>query len=329
MMQMTGALILSKNQKQHDNDIFQIDNLPPKVQEEIEKKAKLAYKAGMSEVATGIMHNIGNLINGLASSIRSIEDHYQNDASQFLEKIFNMIEQESGDIKTFMEKNPKAAETMEAIFAGRTQLQADRKKTADTFKELSQQIKVIMDTIVDQQKLVGTNQFIQETYLTDLIIEAIEETRSMMASKRINVVLELGDLPPIKVPRNKLLTALINLLKNSVHAINEARNHGSEKNRKISGNIKLQAETVDDHIRIMVIDKGIGIPQSLIDKIFTYGYSSHESLGFGLHNAANAIREMKGKLSVVSEGLNKGATFQIKFPVDQAILSNKKIDQTG
>jgi two-component system, NtrC family, sensor kinase len=65
-----------------------------------------------------------------------------------------------------------------------------------------------------------------------------------------------------------------------------------------------------------VHDNGVGIPAENLTRIFQHGFTTRANgHGFGLHSAANAAREMKGSLTVTSNGIGTGATFTLELPI--------------
>ncbi|MBI2074190.1 MAG: hypothetical protein HYT81_14345, partial [Gemmatimonadetes bacterium] len=62
-------------------------------------------------------------------------------------------------------------------------------------------------------------------------------------------------------------------------------------------------------------DNGVGIPTENLTRIFQHGFTTRATgHGFGVHSSANAAREMKGCLTVHSDGDGTGATFTLDLP---------------
>jgi len=60
----------------------------------------------------------------------------------------------------------------------------------------------------------------------------------------------------------------------------------------------------------------MGIAPENLARIFSHGFTTKkEGHGFGLHSSANAAAEMGGHLSVMSDGVDQGATFTLELPV--------------
>lgn len=105
-----------------------------------------------------------------------------------------------------------------------------------------------------------------------------------------------------------LRQAITNLIQNSIHAVKER------------GNISVITELVVvnylKHVRIRILDDGIGIDESEIEKIFEPGYSKKAGgTGLGLPIVEMIVFEHNGKISCKSEK-GKGAEFSIDLPIE-------------
>jgi signal transduction histidine kinase len=73
---------------------------------------------------------------------------------------------------------------------------------------------------------------------------------------------------------------------------------------------------------IEVADNGVGIAPENLTRLFSQGFTTKKSgHGFGLHISALAAAEMRGRLSVMSTGLEQGATFTIELPFEGEAVS--------
>ena len=150
-----------------------------------------------------------------------------------------------------------------------------------------------------------------------------ESTRFLNRAIGEKVRLELINgraLPPIKVDRLQLESAIMNLAVNARDAM--APEGGSltittkriEENDIAGLNIAGLAEC--DHVLIEVADTGPGVPQSLIEKVFDPFFTTKEAgkgTGLGLSAVYGSIRQMGGAVELESvEG--EGATFKLYLP---------------
>jgi len=143
----------------------------------------------------------------------------------------------------------------------------------------------------------------------DVIDAAVQAFDANHVGRREEVAVEVAaDLPPISVDRGALVDALVNLLTN-------AYKYSPER-----GKIRLTARSDDKHLRIAVIDQGIGIARREHRRIFDKFYRANELLssevegsGLGLAIVRHVVNAHHGRIELESE-LGKGSTFTLVLP---------------
>jgi signal transduction histidine kinase len=129
----------------------------------------------------------------------------------------------------------------------------------------------------------------------------------------VQLVREFHPAPAILGEKSKVLQILINLIRNAKHACDETGQPGKL--------VTLRIQTAPDphRVHLIVQDNGVGVPAENLTRIFAHGFTTRvDGHGFGLHSAANAAREMKGSITVQSDGPGKGATFVLEMPAASA-----------
>jgi len=110
---------------------------------------------------------------------------------------------------------------------------------------------------------------------------------------------------------------LVNLVKNSIEAIDERIQSGGLKQPL---RIALKAYISDDFLCLDVTDNGIGITQKNLKLIFTAGYTTKQSgTGLGLFSSANFVIGSGGQIYALSEGIGTGTTMRIKLRCSSVI----------
>jgi signal transduction histidine kinase len=125
--------------------------------------------------------------------------------------------------------------------------------------------------------------------------------------KRIDVVLNLGDIPALPCYPALLNEAFMNLLTNACQAIKE------------KGQVFIDTRREGDDVVISIRDTGSGIPAEHLDKIFDPGFTTKGvgvGVGLGLAVAYSVIKEHQGSIQVSSQ-LGQGSTFTIRLPINQ------------
>jgi two-component system cell cycle sensor histidine kinase PleC len=133
----------------------------------------------------------------------------------------------------------------------------------------------------------------------------------MVIKKNLQMTLEIAeDLPDIKGDELKVKEILYNLLSNAVKFTPEG------------GKIGMRANKADSKIEIVVWDTGVGIAPENMEKIFEGFFRVDtpysrvtEGTGLGLPLSRKLVELHGGKLSVKSEGLNKGTSVRFTLPI--------------
>lgn len=121
--------------------------------------------------------------------------------------------------------------------------------------------------------------------------------------------LELKEIPILQAFGNEINQTILNLLLNSVHAIQSAKREGI---------IRIKTYRASDYVVLEIEDNGIGISEENLLKIFDPFFTTKpigEGTGLGLSIAYDIIvNKHKGKIDVKSE-VGKGTTFIVQLPV--------------
>jgi signal transduction histidine kinase len=140
-----------------------------------------------------------------------------------------------------------------------------------------------------------------ETVISDLL----KTFRPRMDKQGVQTVISvMRDLPAIDMDRHQISTALMNLLENSL----EAMNHG--------GKIQLYIETKDaKFLKILVKDTGAGIAEENLDSVYDPFVTSKASrIGLGLTMVYQIIKNHKGEIEITSKK-SEGTTVTILLPL--------------
>ena len=145
--------------------------------------------------------------------------------------------------------------------------------------------------------------------LGEVVEDSLEMFQERIAQSRITVDKTIEPLlPPILADRDQLIQVLINLVTNSIHAMSEG------------GRLKLRLAREDSHLCLGLSDTGHGIPEEIRSKVFEPFFTTKDfgkGTGLGLTVVKGIIEEHGGTIAVES-AVDKGTTFWIRLPLDQA-----------
>ena len=263
----------------------------------------------MAEVATSVLHNVGNVLNSVNISATLVADQVKQSKSVSISRVAALMREHAGDLGEFITCDPKGRQL--PLYLGQLAEHLDREQIAllKELESLKQNIEHIKDIVTMQQgfaKISGASETINAT---DLVEDALRMTGDTLQRHLVRVSREYTPHPPrVTLEKHKALQILINLIRNAQFACDEA-GRGDKR-------ISIRVNNGGDFVRITIADNGVGIPPENLDRIFTHGFTTRKhGHGFGLHSSRQTAKELGGALLVQSEGRGKGATFTLELPV--------------
>jgi signal transduction histidine kinase len=266
-------------------------------------------RAGMAEVATGVLHNVGNVLNSVNVSATLLRDQVRKSETRSLLKAAELMKQRNGDLEAFLTSDARGKLMPEFIIQIAGQLQKEQEKTSHELERLSKNVAHIKDIVAMQQSYARVTGVAEKVAPASLVEDALQINLETLTRRGVAVIRQFKEVPPLMVDQQKVLQILINLVLNATQALEEC----AQTEKRIIITI---AKTDPDCVMIRVEDNGIGIPPENLTRIFSHGFTTRpDGHGFGLHIGAINAREMGGSLSVASEGTGRGATFTLILPM--------------
>jgi signal transduction histidine kinase len=267
-------------------------------------------QAGMAEVATGVLHNVGNVLNSVNVSTTLLRDQVRKSETHTLLKAAELLKQKNADLAAFLTADPKGKLMPEFIFQIAGQLRKEQENLSLELEQLAKNVDHIKDIVAMQQSYARVAGIVEKVSLADLVEDALQINAAALARHGVKVIRQFETVPSLTLDKHKVLQILINFIRNAKYALDECDQN--EKRLVIT-----VAKTDEDCVMVRVEDNGIGIPPENLTRIFSHGFTTRpHGHGFGLHIGALNAREMGGSLSVASEGTGCGATFTLILPVN-------------
>ncbi|MEO5959657.1 MAG: ATP-binding protein [Opitutaceae bacterium] len=271
-----------------------------------------SHCAGMAEVATGVLHNIGNVLTSLNVSASVIETSLQQSKAESLAKLAALLESHAGDLGAFIANDPKGRRVPEFLESLARHALEEREKLLGELASLQENVDHIKE-IVTMQQAYATTVGVTEVLDASLLMEdALRMNAGALVRHAVSVVRDYQAAPAVVAEKAKVLQILINFVRNAKYACDA----GGAADKLIMLRVE---PTGTGHVRLIVQDSGVGIPPENLARIFTHGFTTRaDGHGFGLHSSVVAAQEMKGSVTAQSEGHNRGATFTLELPVAPA-----------
>jgi signal transduction histidine kinase len=269
--------------------------------------------AGMAEVATGVLHNVGNVLNSLNVSVSMISDQVRASRVSGLTRSIELVDSFPGGLPAFLEtEKGKVLPTYLSSVSRR--LSEENAKVLDELASVNRHVDHIKTIVAMQQSYARPSGINEPVVISTLIDDALHMGESSFAKHGIEIVKDYNDEIIIATDRHKLLQIMINLISNARHALKDLR--ATMPDHRGAHQLTVRVRTTPTGLTIAVADTGVGIPAENLEKIFRHGFTTKQGgHGFGLHASANAARELGGSLHVASDGPGTGATFTLEVPL--------------
>jgi signal transduction histidine kinase len=296
---MRGIFLNITRQKQ---DAEQLDKLNRQL-------IDTSRNAGMAEVATGVLHNVGNILNSVSVSATLVSDRLRSSNVADFRRATTMMQQQNGRLAEFLTTDPKGKMIPEYLGSVAEEMADEQAELITEMNSVGQNIEHIKEIVAMQQNYAKLSGVYEWLTVPELVEDALRMNAAAFDRHHIELVREFDDkTPKVCVDRHKVLQILINILRNAKHAMD---GHSADNKRMV---IQIGLATAD-RVKIVVRDNGVGIPPDHLTKIFNHGFTTKKGgHGFGLHSGANAAREMGGSLTARSDGPGKGAEFTLELP---------------
>ncbi|WP_224245038.1 ATP-binding protein [Hyalangium gracile] len=267
-------------------------------------------KAGMAEIATGVLHNVGNTLNSVNVSATLVAERLRGSRVQGMVRATELMNQHAPDLGTFLTRDERGRLLPEYLLSVSRQVAEEQATMLAEMQSLTKNVDHIKSVVSMQQEHARFVGVTERVALPELLDDALRLHATSFEQLEIQVRREYASVPDLMVDRHKLLQILVNLLSNARHALLESQ----QPNKQLTLRITRQPE---DRLRLEVSDNGIGISPENLPRIFSQGFTTKKrGHGFGLHASALAAIEMKGSLTCTSPGRGHGATFIIDLPLN-------------
>ena len=270
-------------------------------------------RAGMADVASEVLHNVGNVLNSLNVSATVIRRSLDKSLVTKLSTANRQFSQHKDDYGQYLQTDPKGKHFPAALDFITGALVTERETHLAESHRLLKNIDHVRN-VIQQQLSMSRDSGVVETFcLHDLIEQCIEINHEK--SKRFNatITFECPATLNLVTDRHKLQQVLINLVSNAIDAL--------QHSEQGSGLIHIVATSENETVQISITDNGIGISPENLEKVFSQGFTTKANgHGYGLHSCAMTAQVLGGTLNVDSEGDGFGACFRLVIPMSQLEL---------
>ena len=277
--------------------------------------------AGMAEVATNVLHNVGNVLNSVNVSCTLVLDGVRQSQVASLSKLADLLVAHEDDLGRFFASDPKGRQIPKYLSALVPVLMEERSVALNELNSLREKVDHIKEIVAMQQGYARVSGVIETLPVEQLVRDAVKLNAGAMIRHRVELQQQFDPVAPIATDRHKVLQILLNLIRNAKYACDE----GGRLPKTITVRVYCSRP---GHVALEVADNGIGIAPENLTRIFSHGFTTRkDGHGFGLHSGVLAARQLGGSLRVQSAGLGQGAVFTLELPYDN--FKTESLDDTG
>lgn len=279
-----------------------------------------ARMSGMAEIATNVIHSVGNVLNSVNVSAEIITSRLAVSKTLGLGRAVNLMNEHAHDLGQFLTLDEKGKMLPLYLNQLAEAVAVEQSCITKELMQLTKSIDHIKDVVSTQQAYAGAARLVEPLNVIDLFEDALRMNSNALVRHSVVVIRNYQDVPSIIGDKHRLLLILINLISNAKYAMSNVIDHQREMTLSVS-------VIANSKLCFSVKDIGEGITAENMSLLFRHGFTTRkEGHGFGLHSCALAAVEMNGNLTVHSDGPGLGAIFTLEIPLE--VVSGTSIDKS-
>jgi signal transduction histidine kinase len=278
----------------------------------------LSRQAGRAEIATNVLHNVGNVLNSVNVSAGLLAGKVQESRVDKLTALSTILTQNAGSLDHFLAHDPKGQRVLPYLGKLGEHFRQERESMLKELELLNSHVGHIKRIVATQQSYARVSGLVEEILLAGLVDDAVRIIEPSLLRHDVILQRDFEQIPALVSDKHEILQILLNLLRNAIQAIQQ----NNKPERLIRVRLRLHN---GDRVRIEVRDSGIGLRPGYETRIFAHGFTTKpDGHGFGLHSGALAARQLGGALWAESEVLGLGATFTLELPLTNAPATDQR-----
>lgn len=271
--------------------------------------------AGMAEIATNVLHDVGNVLNSVNVSASLVIETVSCGQAAKLARVAQLLNEHRADLG-LLGQDPRGRYLPEYLEELTRILARERQLTLSELELLRKNVDHIKDIVVMQQAYARVGGVESPADVNELVEDSVRLNASAFDRHRVELIRDFANLSEVLIDKHKVLQILVNLLRNA--------NIACEESGRPDKRVILRTRRLGERMEITIIDNGVGIAPENMHRIFSHGFTTRASgHGFGLHGAALVARDLGGSLRVHSDGIGAGAAFtlELRFVTPEARLA--------
>jgi signal transduction histidine kinase len=286
-----------------------VDERTHELKEAQARLVEMARAAGMSEIASNVLHNVGNVLTSAVVNLETTRHAVGASRVVRVRQVAALIEEHREKLVDFFTQDPRGARLPDYLSALAAELIKEQTSLQESLDAMNRHLEHIRAIVQVQQTYAKTPLITEECDLAQLVDDTLRIQFTSLQRHGVTLTRDFALLPRVRLDKHKVMQILVNLVANAKYAM-DAMPEGQRHLR-----VRLTAD--NGWARIQVTDSGVGLAPDVQARLFTHGFTTRkDGHGFGLHSSALAAKMMGGRLTLESEGPGKGATATLEIPLE-------------
>jgi PAS domain S-box-containing protein len=269
---------------------------------------EVSRRAGIAEMATGVLHNIGNALNSVNTSSGLVTNRLHRMKIESVGKLRELLERKSEPWSEIFSTDERGRMVLSFVESLDLHLRQEREKVLLEMKSLRAGVDHVNGIVASQQEFAQASDLTEEQDASEAIEYALRLCEGEFLQHQVVVIREYLPAPRVRMDRHKAVQILVNLLRNAREALVDSR----ASDRRVHVGVRV---TQPGQVQCFVSDNGAGIAPEHLARVFTMGFTTKkDGHGFGLHNSMLTATSMGGELQLEHAGPGGGATFVLSLP---------------
>lgn len=276
------------------------------------KLLERSRSVGMADVASTVLHNVGNVLNSLNISVDVAMRALKRVPVDDIAVIASLLQQHRHELADYLSEDAQGKQIPAYLAMLAESVTAHQAQVESELIGLSRNVDHIRHVVDRQVHLARPERMMCEPVrFRELMEQALAIYRPALDRRGCEIVERYDKELEGLCDRHQVLQILVNLVSNAHNAMDAVPDQ--------SHRLTLQVGVAKDRpgfVRFEVIDTGVGIAGEHLPRLFTQRFTTRsDGHGIGLHSAALAAKSLGGTLRAKSDGPRRGATFTLDLPV--------------
>jgi len=182
---------------------------------------EVSRKAGMSEVATNVLHNVGNVLNSVNVSASLMVESLKSSRASRMAEVVALMREHQADLGPYITVDPKGRHIPDALERIAQQWAAQEVGLLRELDSLRGNIDHIKQIVALQQGYAKISGAAEKVDVTDLIEDAMRVQDGGAGGHTVRIIREFEEMPSIRIEKHKVMQILVNLVRNAKLACEE------------------------------------------------------------------------------------------------------------